>query len=188
MEHSLPTDRSSHEQTQSKVGRKEKADNQNPIKKQDFWNFQHDLWRSLSKKPDELFLNTAFEHCDFNKPIKKNVTFIRQTHPKNSSICAFSTAFGPHKVFSQELLVLADEQVFTNTVLRKDQKTRLLFLKWSNHEATPYPRYLEFLPSSLNRKSILCLTLAATIATIIREIIDNKKPNIMPPLSEPTTS
>ena len=65
MELSLCTERSSHEQTQSKIGRKEKADNQNPIKKQDFWNFQHDLWRSLFKKPDELFLNAAFEHCHF---------------------------------------------------------------------------------------------------------------------------
>ena len=65
MELSLCTERSSHEQTQSKIGRKEKADNQNPIKKQDFWNFQHDLWRSLSKKPDELFLNAALENYDF---------------------------------------------------------------------------------------------------------------------------
>jgi len=47
-----------------------------------------------------------------SKPIKKNVAFIRQTHPKNSSICALSIAFGPHKVFSQKFLVLTDEQVF----------------------------------------------------------------------------
>ena len=36
---------------------------------------------------------------------------MRQTHPKNSSICALSIAVGPHNFFSQKFFGLTDKQV-----------------------------------------------------------------------------
>ena len=63
------------------------------------------------KSQTSCFSTPRLNTVTLSKPAKKNVTFIRQTHPKNSSICALSIAFGPHKVLSQEFLVLTDEQV-----------------------------------------------------------------------------